>query len=203
MSKSQLIEAAKSGRLAAVEELLQSGADVNERDEQGWTAIKFAAGRGDLSMVELLARHGADPGQAGRDERTPYTVALAAGHAGVARFLREAETRAAGIQGRQPQRDYCRAYRLSELRRFPGWRENAVGGEGDKSGGQENRQTLSDDSIVYLHRDYSVTISIWPGESLIFHDVDQPWREFCRAALGFNADDDLDLVCSKSAGAGA
>lgn len=185
MSKSQLIEAARSGRPAAVEELLKSGADVNEQDEQGWTAVKFAAGRGDLAAVEALARAGADLNPVGRDQRSPYDVALAAGQVGVAKFLRAAGASAAS-SARQPGKVYCRAYRLSELRRFPGWR-------------QENAQAMRDDTVVYLHQDYSVTKSMWPGEGVIFAAADRPWVEFCEAALNFSPVDDLELA--RAAGA--
>ena len=40
-----------------VEEL---GADVNERDHEGYTPLHHAASRGDLEMIEYLVEHGAD-----------------------------------------------------------------------------------------------------------------------------------------------
>src|SRR4051812_27789657 len=86
-----LIEAAKSGNLETVEALLNSGAEVDEADEKGWTALTFAAGQGDLTMVRLLVERGADPFKVGRDQRTPQMVALAAGHVEVVKHLCEAE----------------------------------------------------------------------------------------------------------------
>ncbi|SRR6266436_2399372 len=200
MSSLQLIEAARIGQLAAVEELLQSGADVEQYDEQGWTAIKFAAGRGDLATVKLLVQSGANICQTGRDQRSPYMVALAAGHIEVARFLREA-ARTAEIDDQQLQRSYCRAYYLANLRRFPGWHENVIDEKNDLNRAQE-QQPLGDDSIVYLHQDYSVTRAMWPSERIIFADISQSWLEFCSTNLDFSVPDDFDLVASKSTSAG-
>src|SRR5262249_58866336 len=77
-----LFEAARGGDLETAERLLESGADVNQGDEQGWTPLNFASGRGNLAMVKLLIEKGADPFKTGRDNRTPYTIALAAGRGG-------------------------------------------------------------------------------------------------------------------------
>lgn len=195
MSKLRLIEAARIGQLAAAEELLQSGSDVNEHDEQGWTAIKFAAGRGDLAMVKLLAQGGANISPSGRDQRSPYMVALAAGHLEVAKFLREAGGKTETHE--EVQRSYCRAYYRGELRRFHGWRENVIEEKNDNGKGQ-GLQPLRDDSIVYLHQNYSVTRSVWQGEHVVFNDINQSWLEFCHSILNFKVPDDFDLICSKS-----
>ncbi len=45
MSDLKLIEGAKAGNSKAVEALVESGADVNQQDKQGWTALNFAAGK--------------------------------------------------------------------------------------------------------------------------------------------------------------
>ena len=39
--------------------LLQQGADVNARDQDGWTALKRAQRRGATEIVQLLMAHGA------------------------------------------------------------------------------------------------------------------------------------------------
>ncbi|HEV2863954.1 MAG TPA: ankyrin repeat domain-containing protein [Pyrinomonadaceae bacterium] len=177
MSSLSLIAAVKNGNYSEAEELLRSGADVNQQDEQGWTAVNFAAGRGDVAFIDLLAARGADPVRVGRDRRTPYMIALAAGHASAARRLKELEEKAAAGDGRGPERKYCRLYPLSELRRFAGW-----AGEGGA------------DAAAYLHQDYSVTGSIWPGEKVIFRGESEGWKEFCDGALNFRVPDDLELI---------
>ena len=38
----------------------ETGADVNARDENGYTALHHAAARGDVAMIEYLVSKGAD-----------------------------------------------------------------------------------------------------------------------------------------------
>jgi hypothetical protein len=113
----------KSGDSQQVEAALSSGADVNAAGpEQEWPALNYAAGRGDLALVKRLVQAGADIFRTGRDNRTPYQIAVAAGHASVARYLAEAEVAAGGdtkrISSRQSEtRPYCKAYYLKDLQR--------------------------------------------------------------------------------------
>ena len=67
MSDLQLIDAVKTGKLAKVEEALNAGADVHQQDEQGWTPLNWAAGRGDLEIVKFLIDQGADVFRVSRD----------------------------------------------------------------------------------------------------------------------------------------
>src|ERR1051325_3366287 len=117
MSDLNLIEAAKAGDFQQAERLIESGADVNQQDEQGWTPLNFAAGKGDLPLTRLLVEHGADIFKVGRDQRTPYMIALAAGRAPVARFLKQAEAHYPGPKPQPTERKYCKAYYLGELRK--------------------------------------------------------------------------------------
>jgi len=93
MDNLQLIEAVKANNLASVKEFIESGADLNQQDEQGWTPLSWAAGKGNPEIVGLLIERGADPLKVGRDRRTPYKIALAAGNAEVAMLLRNAEVK--------------------------------------------------------------------------------------------------------------
>src|SRR5690242_17876574 len=162
MTQSELIEAIKSGKQTAVQEAIDAGADVNAQDNQGWTPLNWAAGSGHLELVELLLERGANPLTVGRDLRTPQMIALAAGHADIVKRLREAETQAGATAA--PARQYCTAYYLGDLRRYPNWTSEA--------------RELNDDDVVFLHQDYTVTRSMWPGEDVIFNDVNEQWQEF-------------------------
>lgn len=180
MSQIELIEAIRSGNRSAVEELIKSGIDLTQEDKQGWTPLNWAAGSGHLEIVELLLESGADPLAVGRDLRTPQMIALAAGHAEVVKRLREAEAAVKGGEAETSDRKYCTAYHLSDLRRYPGWASES--------------QDLTDDDIVFLHHDYTVTKSIWVGEDVVFDKVNDEWKEFCNNELRFAVPDSLDLI---------
>jgi uncharacterized protein len=195
MSDLQLIEAAKAGKLAEVEHLLASGADVNQQDEQGWTPLNWVAGKGDLACVRLLLERGADVFKVGRDQRTPYKIALAAGHPEVVKVLRGAEEKAGEGRSSRSERLYSRAYPLKRLREFPGWRENRINWreDADSDGGDSDGE-LTDESIVHLHQDLTVTRSMWHDEDVIFNQVSPEWEEFCHGILQFRVPDDLDFI---------
>jgi ankyrin repeat protein len=185
MSELQLIDAVKTGELAKVEEVLNSGSDIHQQDEQGWTPLNWAAGRGDLDMVKLLLDRGADVFRVGRDQRTPYKISLAARHTNVARLLKEKEQGSNGTSGDSSPRDYAKGYVLGDLRKFSGWREE-----------NENSRELSDSDVVFLHQDFTVTQLIWPGEYVIFNQDTPEWRDFCSQQLQFKVPDDFDLIAS-------
>jgi uncharacterized protein len=193
-----LIDAARAGDLAAVKNHLASGADVNVTCEQGWSPLNYAAGRGDLEMVKLLVTKGAEIFRTGRDNRTAYMIALAAGRAEVARYLREVEDASSREEAKslRPQRQYCKAYNLEDLRQFPSWSEARIDWKDDEGGrkaGEPDGGAMND-KIVFLHQDFTVTRSMWHNENVIFNRVDSEWRDFCVNILGFKSPDDLDLL---------
>lgn len=187
MSELQLIDAVKTGQLAKVEAALNAGADIHQQDEQGWTSLNWAAGKGSVEIVSLLLNRGADVFRTGRDERTPYKIALAAQHTDVARLLKKAEQAVNGTNGDSTSRDYARAYLLGELRKFSGWDENG------------NNRALADDDLVFLQQDFTVTELIWPGENVIFNRTTPEWIDFCKQELQFKVPDDFDLIASTPA----
>ena len=200
MSDLQLIDAVKTDQLAKVEEALNSGADIHEQDEQGWTALNWAAGKGNLDMVRLLQARGADVFRVGRDQRTPYKIALAAKHAEIARLLKETEDKANGTSGDSSVKNYARAYLLRDLRKFSDWREEKINWKETVPASENgNSLELSDDDIVFLHQDFTVTHLIWPGENVIFNQVTPEWSSFCAQELQFRVPDALDLIASDRA----
>lgn len=207
MSELQLLEAAKAENLEAVRASLEAGADVNQTDEQGWTPLNWAAGKGNGALVSLLVEKGADVFKVGRDLRTPYMIALAAGHADVARFLRQAEDGAEGEKPSRPERPYCKVYHLGELRQFSGWSENQLdwteAGEDKASSNGGGPHAPSDEEVAFLHHDFTVTRSMWRGEDVIFDRVTPEWEQFCAETLKFHVPDDLDLIVPADAAAAA
>ena len=194
MSDVQLIEAVKTAQLSTIEGMIESGVDVNQQDEQGWTPLNWAAGKGDSAVVSLLLDKGADVFKVGRDQRTPYKIALAAGHIEVVKLLREAEARIDGGSSRS-DRKYSKAYHLGELRKFRGWREQKVNWKdnGNADSAAKSEPGLSEEDVVFLHEDLTVTQSMWHNEQVIFDQVNSEWEEFCANTLHFRVPDDLEF----------
>jgi uncharacterized protein len=194
MSEVELIAAVRALDYDKVAQLLRNGSNVDEQDDQGWTALSWASGLGNLSLAHQLIEHGADVFNRGKDQRTPYLIALAAGRADVSRFLRDEEERRGGdlegLSSRQHEhRPHCCAYVLSELRAFPEWREK----QPDETEASASEQ-LPDDAIVFLHRDFTVTQTIWPNEQVVFDEDTPEWRAFCTDKLNFHPLDDFDWL---------
>lgn len=173
MAEQSVIEAVRAGDAAAAERALSGGASVDERDERGWTPLCWAAGAGEAALVRLLIDRGADVTLTGTDERTPLMIAQAAGRAEAADLLAAAE-KARGVW-RDPAetRTHCRGFRAGDLRRYGGWSP------------ADGADAPADDDILYLHQDFTVTRSIWPGEQVVFSDGTPEWRGYCARELGF------------------
>lgn len=79
-------------------------------------------------------------------------------------------------------RQYCRAYHLADLRRFPGW-SDAAG---------ENNSTLADDTVVYVWDDLTVVVNpVVPADGVLWHAVTEEWERFCLNELDFAVPDEL------------
>jgi len=186
MSSPMLIEFVKQGKIQDLGASLSSGADPNEQDESGWTALNWAAGKGALDCIQVLLKHGADPVLTGRDSRTPSMIARAAGHRTVAEALEQTE-RARGVSAQAPGRLYCKAYFLDLLYRFSNFTDARVAGDASEA----QRDRAGERQIVYLHEDFTVTASVWHGEDVVFANVTNEWIDFCRNELQFEIPEDL------------
>jgi len=79
---SALNRKATSAELIQIEEMLKSGADVDEGDERwGSTPLMFAAQRGDLGLVKLLLKYDADPRAKNNDRNSVWLYAKEGGSA--------------------------------------------------------------------------------------------------------------------------
>lgn len=80
-----------NARPEGVEWLLEHGADpAVTSGDQAETPLHRASSSGNLTLLNLFLRHGADPDVARADGRTSYALALRGGHTEVAARLREA-----------------------------------------------------------------------------------------------------------------
>lgn len=77
----QPLHAAVAGRsLEAVKVLLAHGADVNARQQVGYTPLMGAAAAGRDDITDLLLARGADPSQTSDDGKTAAVIASEHGH---------------------------------------------------------------------------------------------------------------------------
>jgi outer membrane protein assembly factor BamB len=86
-----LADAAKSGDLEAVQELITGGLDIDTpTNDYGATALSFAADKGHLAIVRFLVDQGADVNVKDRFyQSTPISWAVFAGHADIVAYLVE------------------------------------------------------------------------------------------------------------------
>ena len=54
----ELLQAAKQGDTVRVKSLLANGADINAKNESGWTSLMFAALGGQTEVVNVLLANG-------------------------------------------------------------------------------------------------------------------------------------------------
>jgi len=66
----------------------ESSVDVNQRDEYGYTALHLACDRGNLPVVKVLIKHGADATMKDPDDLTGIELAQIAGHDEICAFLK-------------------------------------------------------------------------------------------------------------------
>ena len=194
-----ILDALKQGDRTQFERLLEDVEDIDAVDEQGWTLLNWAAGRGDLASVESLLARGADVFKRGRDDRTAYLIALAAGHRDVVEFLKQAEESSGGDTQRNSSRQgerraYCRGYAIGSLREFGSWKEDSAPSKQDADSDSASGGRLSDDEVVFLHHDFSVTQTVLHGQKVLFESQEEDWKRFCRQSLGFKVPSDLDLI---------
>jgi ankyrin repeat protein len=81
--------AAFKGDIKAVEDLLNKGADVNEKDSLDETALMTAASRGHTDIVELLIEKGANVNEKGKFGDTALMFAALNGHTKIVKLLIE------------------------------------------------------------------------------------------------------------------
>jgi ankyrin repeat protein len=82
--------AAHAGNVEAMEQLLETGADIDAKDQHGQTALMLAALRGHTAGVRFLASRGAGLDHTAKFHLTALMLAVVGGHADIVRALAEA-----------------------------------------------------------------------------------------------------------------
>ena len=85
-----LHRAAKAGNLKGLEAALASGADVNARDDKGWTALMYVVDKGYVLLVEPMLTAKANPDVRAPDGATALFMAVAHGHSEIIPLLMKA-----------------------------------------------------------------------------------------------------------------
>lgn len=90
--------------------------------------------------------------------------------------------------------NYCKAYHVSDFRKFRGWNENVSNLRGEKKyvDGKEiyePKTSLAEDDILYLQENYVVTHGIFKDEHIVFDEVTDEWKAFCHKDLKFEIPD--------------
>ena len=85
-----LHRAAKAGNLKGLEAALASGADVNARDDKGWTPLMYVVDKGYVLLVEPLLQAKADLDVRAPDGATALFMAVAHGHSEIIPLLMKA-----------------------------------------------------------------------------------------------------------------
>nr|GMC84178.1 putative ankyrin repeat protein RF_0381 [Ipomoea batatas] len=82
-----LCAAARNGDVGAIQKLLDHGANVNGRDQNGWTALHRAAFKGRIEAARALIDNGVDVNCRDEEGYTALHCAVECGHADVAELL--------------------------------------------------------------------------------------------------------------------
>lgn len=93
-----LMVAAQEGQPSLLQVLVHRNRSINQKDRQGWTALHFACGSGDINqdkvrarIVQRLLEHGARPDLRTSQRLSPLELAVAKDYTEVVRILLEHE----------------------------------------------------------------------------------------------------------------
>lgn len=85
--RASLMQAAQKGNVARTKKLLVKGANINARDEQGWTPLDWAVTEGHWELANMLVAAGGIVGPGELETRTALHNAAAVGNKEAAEFL--------------------------------------------------------------------------------------------------------------------
>ncbi|XP_035669905.1 death-associated protein kinase 1-like [Branchiostoma floridae] len=85
-----LLDAAKRGNMARVEQILSEGISPDSTDKKGITALFYAVGRGHTGAIQVLIKYGANPNARDKNGNSPLHEAAQNGYTEAMKMLLEA-----------------------------------------------------------------------------------------------------------------
>jgi ankyrin repeat protein len=82
-----MVWASQNNKLNLIKFLINTGADINDRDDSGYNALRIAAGYGHTEIVKLLLANGANVNSVDNDSFTALMSASGYGHTEIAKLL--------------------------------------------------------------------------------------------------------------------
>ena len=79
--------AAKKGNAEMVKTLVRKGANVNDKDNKGYTPLHFACAKGNPETVKILLEFGGDVNAITKNKKTPLTLARSNGNREIIQML--------------------------------------------------------------------------------------------------------------------
>jgi hypothetical protein len=90
---------------------------------------------------------------------------------------------------------YCKAYHARSFRAFNNWTENRDQLRKTKQteDGKEVEvpRELTDDDVLYLQENFTVTDGIFLDKNIVFDAVTPEWQAFCTETLSFELPEDV------------
>jgi ankyrin repeat protein len=158
-----LLIAALMGRKETAKALLDRGAEIDSRAEDGRTPLMLAASKGDADLVSFLLQAGADPSLTDKSGATAVSLAAAKGNSEVVALMKNAPPRsgdntAANSNPRRSPGEPTGAMSdndvLGQSERTPSESNSAHGSAGEKSQASEQSPVAKNVGVVAIQQEF-------------------------------------------------
>lgn len=85
--------------------------------------------------------------------------------------------------------NYCKAYRVEQLREFSGWKEKVppmtVKKEAEPNGNGSAPAATEESGYFFVHDNFIVTAGVFRDQDVAFDEITDEWKVFCTNLLKF------------------